>query len=317
MMRVVVIGVGLEGLIVSWVFRQHPHIEVWTIGRAPVGGHIEPRESIPHPMHSTSLAALLRELRVPASSFFPKNGILLRDKIHDYPHALKVMVPSERNRVFHDLRLKARLEPKKPNGELKQRTDRRLRLDVPDLTAALMRGSANRIVTIDDWALEPGALYFGKKQKIAYDFAVLTESLSFARSRVWFQVPDARAHARHTALVVPRNTRRYAPWDAVLTPYTPGMAIHQIAMSGHGFEATINGELHETRMLSDLNFLFADGYDLRSVHSNDGGTLQQLPRSVRWPDHVAALGAHAEWREGATLDQVVDGAYDLMRRWLR
>lgn len=317
MIRVVVIGLKIEGLLGSWVFRQHPHVDVRLVGEPPLGGLPSEREVLSSFDHTPGLGGVLNALRINYSSFQPRTGILLRDRVEKYPACFGWMHPEEIERVWCDVRAKARIPPKKPNGELKQRrVKRNLRLDEEELLKCLTEGIHDRVIRADAWHLEPGAVRVSGRH-LAYDFVVITEPLWRYGSRVWFSVPTVHAPVRTIAKLIPRNPQRYRRWDQVFTPYTASDAVYRISESGPGYTAEVNGEVDSSSLLGDLNFLFPDGYDLVRLQSDEQGAISPAHTRVRWPENVAALGAYAEWRQGAGLDAVIDGAYDLMRRWMK
>jgi hypothetical protein len=313
-LRVVVIGVGLEGLIASWVFRQHPHIDVWTIGDPPPGKRQDgPGTPL---VHSESMGNLLREVGVAHASYIPRDGVLLRGKISAYPDELRRLGHQQFERVWTDIRAKAMLPPAKPNGvargKRRLKKDRRLRCEFEELAAALTPG--RKMAATTRWRVNPGAVIVDGK-RISYDFLAMTAPLWSVRERVWFDVPEVSVAPLSLAMLVPREAGAYCKWDSVLTPYTPGQAIHRVCSWGAGYAAEACGTLDTASIVSDLNFLFPSGYDLQEVRRHRG-PLRPLEREPRWPENIAPVGALAEWRQ-ATLDEVLDRAYELLRRWTR
>lgn len=309
MIRTVVVGLGLEGLVAGWVFRQHPNIETWIVGayRRVEGVHAF--------THTESIGNLLRELDVPHASFSPRDGILLRGTIEPYPACFREMERDDATRVCTAWLEKAHLEAGRVNGELRRMRcakPRRIRCNLDEFACALNRGA--RIVRRNDWRLEPGALVIGP-HRIPYDFAVLTESVRVYRDRVWFKVPNTEATQLATAFVVPRDGARFRRWDRVLTPFTPGGALHTVRASENGCAVSFSGTCARDSFFSDLNFLFPDGYDLRALDRFEQPAATR-PR-LRTPENVAALGRDAEWLQSVEIDSVLDRSYDLMRRWLR
>ena len=117
-------------------------------------------------------------------------------------------------------------------------------------------------------------------------------------------------------MTIPRDPSRYRRWDSVLTPYTPGGAVYRVTAWGPGYAAEVRHELDTMRLISDLNFLFPAGYDLRDVRQYRGA-LRPLTSRIRWPENIAPLGELTEWRPDRTLDEALDRAYKLLRKWTR
>lgn len=311
MLRVVVLGSDIEGLLVSWTMRQHPGLDVWMIGKPPLGGNGD-SETLPTVVHTWSMRNLLDELGIAYASFKPRNGILLRGQIRPYPACLLSL--SDAESVWNHVRAKALLQPVRMNGQLKRRpTDRRLRCAYEELVEALAEGVQFRAAP--SWRLEPGRVTWAGGS-MDYDFAVLTGRLSECAGRTWFRLPSVESAPLTTISVVPRMPAIYRRWDRVLTPYTPDGAIHEINANGHAYNAESVGEHPQARMLSDLNFLFRDGYEIREV-TTDEAVIPYRDRTHQWPEHVQPLGSKAFWRPDITLDEVLDGAYELMRIWTR
>ncbi len=316
MIRTVVIGRGIEGLLASWVFKQHPHLDVWVIGSNTDDDVIDSGRTASFE-HTAGLREVLSELRVNYSSFVPRQGILLNGSIKKYPCHLRSLNAVQTQKVWCDWRLKSGMHPKKPNGELKRvRPKRRLRCDPAQVARHALRGLERRVVDTGAWSVGPGAVTFGQK-RLPYDFVVLTEPIWRFRSKVWFQMPSVPVPERTSVEIIPRNSQQYRRFDHVLTPYTPHDAIYQLRANGPGYLAEMNGEVTASALLGDLNFLFPEGYDLvRLQTDHDGSISTRLPR-VKWPENVAPLGSYAEWKENIGLEAVVNGAYDLMRRWIK
>lgn len=310
MIRVVVIGLDLEGLAASWAFRQHPQLEVWTVGHESLGGDCANLRPI---MHTESAGNLLREVRVPYASYGPRSGILLGGSVQRYPDALTTHL-EKAERIFNDWQRKAGLPITRLNGELKHRPrPRRLRCEHEELVNALTKGA--NIIETERWRLEPGTLLVDGRC-LDYDFAVLTAPLWECCSRVWFPLPNIETTMRTTAVVSGPKATRFRQWDRVLTPYTPECGVYEVTDHGGQYSAVLAGEGSIGVLLSDLNYLFPGGYSIDSIR-RERGRSTPLPKQTRWPENIASLGTRSEWRTALPLDIALDGAYVLMRKWLR
>lgn len=309
MIRVIIIGLGLEGLVTAWVFRQHPLLDVWNVGRVS-----DMPDRLPVLAHTESTVGLLNELRLNYASYAPRDGILIGGEVERYPHALRTHHDCA-TEIFHAWQAKAGIEPAPLNGELKRTASkRRLRCDIGDLVRVLCTDA--KVIACDDaWRLEPGTMH-SQDTKLDYDFAVITVPLWEARSRVWFRIPTASTAVRTVATVRARRGGKLRRWDRVLTPYTPGDSVYEVYDYGDCYETSIAGKGDAGSLLSDLNFLFPEGYGLSHIRQ-EPGRLARLDAQIRWPENIAPLGEFAEWRDGRGLEEVLDTAYDLMRRWLR
>jgi hypothetical protein len=314
-MRVAVIGLGLDGLIASWVLSQHPQFKVTVIGTPAPPTRLG---SLPIVVHTPSSGNLLRELGVPNSSFKPRNGVLLRGEIQPWPEVLRKVSSEEGQRLRLDMETKAgRLPPNtaKLPAKSKEPSPRRLRCDFEELSTELRR--TLNIVRVEDWRLLEDRVVCSPGRDVFYDAAIITAPLWDCRLRTYFDLPDGIATKRTVVLVAPHNAREYSAWDHVLTPYTPERCVYQVVAYGHGYAAEAAGSVAWNALLGDLNFLFPQGYEvLDSMHELHGEPYPLLTPAT-WPAKVAPLGRYTEWRSDITLDYVIDRSYDLLRRWAR
>jgi len=312
MIRVVVIGLRLESLIATWVLRQHPYFDVWLIAdKDPAtlctNGH-DRQCLVPH---TASMGNLLRALKVIYSTFTPQDGILLRGRIEEFPRGLSQLSREDAARVASDACAKAG-EPYL-NGKTPQRRPRRLRCASDELVRAL--SDRARVLTAPIWQLEPGAVIISGNRRFEYDFAIVTDPVWELCSRVWFEVPRVAPDERTIAQVTPRRLSPFRRWDVVLTPYTPADAAFRVTMRGNDLAIEMRGEVDTKVMLSDLNFLFPDGYALQTISIEEASPKKI--ETVRWPENIVPLGSLAEGRTARPLDEVLDGTYALMRKWTR
>lgn len=315
MMRIVVLGTGLDGLLAGWVLRQHPHLRVRIVGTAPIGSTTDAADQMLSTTHTISMGNLLRALEIDHSSFTPRDGIMLQGQVHRYPHHLRHLSQEGMLRVRHDCLIKARrilpsAFPQKFATPLRPK-ERRLRCMLDELVDALTRGADVR--RVPEWQATANAVDtpFGR---LDFDHLVVTAPLWECRDRLPFAMPPVLAVKRTTAYVVPRDTHVFARWDSVLTPYTPENAIHRVYSSGGRYVAEATGHVQPSALLGDLNFIFEAGYQIDEVRSGMPGDPAIGNPVAQWPENMTALGASATWNPSAKLDATLDGAYDLMRR---
>lgn len=308
MMRVVVIGQQIDALVTAWVLRQHPHLDVRLLSAQPLS--IGPADRYCFVPHTESMGNLFRALDITYSSFSPQDGLLLRGKVIDFPRHLSSLDAEDAERVFH-----AALSKAGSNGmtlasaiKQRQRKPRRIRCDMDDLIHALVASAGSNAIIASTWRLEPGAVVSGLRS-YEYDFAVLTDPIWALQGNVWFDLSGHETIEHAIATLVPRRLSPLRRWDVVLTPYTPADAAFRVTARGHAWAVEMRGVAGRAEMLSDINFLFPDGYALEAI----GVNRTCIPTEVRWPENVVPLGA-AEGKQVA-LDEVLDTAYELMRRF--
>lgn len=304
------IGLRLESLIAAWVLRQHPHFDVWLIAEKDpstlwTNGH-DRQCLVPH---TESIGNLFRELKVNHSQFTSQDGILIRGRIEEYPKALVDLPRDYAERIVRDAFSKAEMEQGKPL----KRKPRRLRCAADELVRALT--SKARVLVAPSWQLEPGAVFVSGNRRFEYDFAIVTDPVWSLKHRVWFELPTVEPRERTVARITPRRLSPFRRWDTVFTPYTPAGTASRVVMRGYDSQIEMRGKADSGAVLSDLNFLFPDGYALQSVAVDE--FAPRLLELAKWPENIVPLGPHAEGRAACTLDQVLDDAYSLMRKWTR
>lgn len=304
-MRVVVIGLGLDGLITGWVLRQHPLLDVAVVGQ---------RESYPlietDTPHTTSLGNFFRAIGLPHSSFQPKESLLLRGGLGPTHEMLARVARATAQRVLDDWRRKAGLSRAALNGEL-SRPKRRLRFDERELGEVLSCGAK---IIVGEYAVEPGRVHT-ERGKLEFDHLAVSDPFWLWARCAWFSRKADYAEVKQlSARVLPRPPSPFRAWDLVTTPYTPADAIYRVRPWG--------GELHcDSRpatvgeLLSDLNWLLPAGYELTEL-LEQVVAIDRAP-SLRWPEHVAPIGRSANPAQHRTLHDVLLEAYEHVRRLTR
>lgn len=125
-------------------------------------------------------------------------------------------------------------------------------------------------------------------------------------------VSDAMAVAL-TLVTVQAQRERYLRWDIVYTPHTPGDAIFRLYHGDSGYVCEFSGERNEDALISDLNFLFPEGWKIEAVTHGNGKLVSLQERPV-WPHKAWPLGRLAQWDELASLTRVIRDTQALLER---
>src|SRR6185503_11510861 len=191
-----------------------------------------------------------------------------------------------------------------------------LRCDLGAFVNALARRA---VLVADSMAgLAPGQVVGASERRFPFDYLVLTVPLWIVRRMAWFALPEALALKLNVVRVNPIGDP-YAKWDYVYTPYTPENLLHRLSPSDDGYQCEFNGEWIEgetnTKLTSDLNFLFPNGWALDAVKKGLNGHLLPLRGPAEWPANVRPLGRFAQWDSRATVDAVLDSSIRLAKDW--
>ncbi len=315
--NVLVIGGGLSGLLAAYVLRRRVSSLAIVEATKTLGGDFL-AGGLRYVHHTRNMEALLKRLKLPYSSYAVRGGLLLEGAVRPYPRCFEEMSPDRADRIRRDHYRKTRgLEPggelaKAMNDPANNKPRRALKCCLRDLVSGLargqevIRGSVTRAT--EKWVeLKSGARY-------GYDWLVYTIPLWCIKGLVDYPVPEALARRLNVVKIAPK-VDAYARWDYVYTPYTPHNHIHRISPDGGHYAVECNGRLNQADFVSDLNFLFADGWSLVSLRQDLKGHLLPLEQRVTWPVNTAALGRYATWDPRATADVTLDKAKALAKKW--
>jgi len=319
--KVVILGGGISGLIAHHAFQQHrgtAPAEMVIVEPGRLGGEFI-SGGLKYIHRTDGMVRMVSRMGLPFSSYRLNGGILLRGSVLPYPQALNKMPSEEAARVQRDhysktrrtqpgaFTKKAMNDPTSSKARHAIRTDFESLVDQLSKGARIIRGEAVE-VTKSRVRVEPGGWF-------QYDAMIVTIPMWILKRICPWYLPEGFAMKLNIAWVVPERDR-YASWDFVYTPYTPADYIHRFSPAGLGYMVEANGELDNTKMESDLQFIFQDGYYIKQIRVGMKGHLLPLPSQPQWPDNVAPLGRFAQWDPRATADTVLDGAEALARRWL-
>jgi hypothetical protein len=309
-----VLGGGLAGLIAADALRKRgANVTIIETQRADNDLFFGSRRFY----RTKGMVDLLERFELPYSDFIVRGGIMLRGFVWPYPMAFKGMSAEQAERVNQDHFAKALQTSSGEwgstamNREPGTRSRRALRCHVGDLAKALSQGVRHVRGTVKK--LDMNSIVVGT-ERVPYDFAVVTLPLWELVGRATWHIPEATALRLNVAFVVPRRDR-FAKWDFVFTPYTPGESIFRVAPIGSGYACEFNGTVEVDRLISDLNFIFPDGFTLAGLKVGLNGHLFPLSERPDWPENVAPIGRVAQWQQ-MTIDDVVKSATKVADRWL-
>lgn len=307
--RVLILGFGLDALVVAWVLRRNPNYRVAVMGSGPIGH----RDVTPLPvLHSRAFARFLVELEIEKSSYQPVDGISLRGEVLEWPTALVEMPDPWARRVHADyLRKLSRLPVDLRDDFPRELPPRRLRFHPQDLADALTREL--EVIRDDAVAIYPQHV---RGLRCSHPFDKLVVTLPpWSMPPAFFRAPEAIVSRRHM-FFVHAHERGLRRWDTVRAPYTPGRAAVRWQPFDSGFLVEVTGRFDERAARLDVGFFFNDARIEKGWLDLPGApTFLDAPRL---PDRVAFVGQYAEpgaYGEPQTLDGVFDRSWALLKGW--
>ncbi len=317
----VIVGGGVSGLVASYVFQKYGKKSVILEPREPGGDFLLGGLKY---IHATdAMGQMFDDLELPWSCYNINGGIMLRGVVQPYPKCFTQMEEDEARRIQADhFRKTRRTEPgkfgsKAMNDPAAARASRRaIRCDFKDMVEKLVDRAVVSKVGIQAIDSKRNAVHLTNNEWVEYDKLILTIPLWVIRQMCDFYVPQGMAMSLNLIQITPRRDR-YARWDYVYTPYTPGDAIHRFSPHGAGYTVEVNGEWNrqEHAAMDDLGFIFGDGFVVEEVKSGAKGHLLELQERPAWPNNVFPLGRFAKWDPRATTDATLDDAHKLAKGW--
>jgi hypothetical protein len=317
MKNVLIIGGGISGLIASYVFKQNRSLNVKIMEPGQPGGEFT-AGGLKYIHRTDAMAAMLSDLGMVFSNYPIHGGILLHGAVEPYPKVFSEMPKDRADRIrFDHYRKTRRHEPdefasKAMNDPEDVEPRRAIRCDFQAMISEL--AGRCEFIKARLGRIEPQFVLSDQGDKFWYDYLVLTIPLWVIKSVAHFSVPEGHAMRLNVANVQVRKDP-YAKWDYVYTPYTPANAIHRISPNDGGYSCEVNGELDKTALISDLNFIFKDGWYTLNVREGLKGHLLPLAERPDWPENVAPLGRFAKWDPRSTADVVLDDAAEIAKQW--
>jgi len=320
MKKVIVVGGGISGLVASYVFNQFYDIEVTVFEPNKLGGEFS-SGGLKYLHKSNLIRSMLGELGLAYSNFTIKGGIHLQGEVKDYRKHMQKVGRKAFERIQHDHYVKTRkMEPsefstKCMNDPFSGNTKKGMRCDLNALIEELGKRANINNSAIATFSLDAGIAINTNAVTFDFDYLVFTIPLWIIKKIGHFEhFPDSTAMALHLINVKPVGNP-YVRWDYVYTPYTPGNSIHRLSYVDGFYSCEVSGEMNESGVYSDLNFLFPNGFEILEWKRNMKGHLLPLAEPPQWPERVAPLGRFASWNPRATVDVVMEQAYDLAKHW--
>lgn len=314
--RVVIVGGGISGLLINYVMSKCSDVECTLLEPGPLGGEFL-SGGLKYIHRTDEFANMLDELDIVWSDYAVRGGIMLHGNVEHYPRHLQTMDKSRADRIRYDhFKKTRRIEPgtfgAKAMNDPESDRAKAIRCDFQELISklgALANVKASRLDRIEPKFVTSngGATYW-------YDYLFLTIPLWVIQSAAYFQVPSAAALRLNICQVEPLKDH-YSKWDYVYTPYTPADAIHRISSHEGGYSCEVNGQFDLTSFLSDLSFLFPEGWTIKALKEGLKGHLLPLPSPLALPGNIATIGRFASWDPRSTSDVVLSEAQTAAKNW--
>ncbi len=274
---------------------------------------------------SKGFCQILTELGITFSNYRIKSGILLRDQIHPFPHALRLFGKDAGSIIRADLYSKTRLircetAPHKLSLDLELASTKvGLHFVWAEFIDSILEGlsiNRKRVKT-----LRTNSVVFEDGSHETFDLCLVTAPLWRCQDLCEWPLPHACAVALNTA-VVDSNSDQEAKehlsgWDYVWTPYTPDATVHRVFQVNGEYHAQFSGawaaEQEHPTLIGDLNYLFPAGWAPTNAFRGEAGFLCPLSEKPIWPKSVRPLGRLAQWDGKATISNTVDEVSRILR----
>jgi hypothetical protein len=316
MKKIIIIGGGISGLICATVFsRRGANVTVYEPNK--IGGEFL-TGGLKYIQQTSIMEKFLDSVGVVWGDYNIKGGILLRGEVRKYPQFLKKLDKGDAIRVCGDhYRKTRRMEPgsfgsQAMNDPANSKSKKAIRCDFEELISVLSNNC--KIVKSSLVAVVGNKAFFDNSTKVDFDYMVLTIPLWIIKRVTNYEIPDSVAMKLNIAIIECVRDH-YAKWDYVYTPYTPADCIHRLSPDEGNYAVEANGDLDDESLHSDLNFLFKDGWYMKSLRENLKGHLLPLDGEIKVPNNVALVGRFAAWEPRMTVDVTLERAISLSKRW--
>lgn len=316
MKRILIVGGGISGLLSNYVLSKLPGVTCQLLEPGKLGGEFT-SGGLKYIHRTDAFVSMLDELGVTWSDYSIRGGIMLHGAVEPYPKIFQTLGKDRADRIRYDHYKKTRRQEPSTFGaramnDPEADKSKALRCDFQDLIdklGTLANVKAARLDRIEQKFITSngGVTYW-------YDYLVSTIPLWVLNQAAYFQTPTCAA-LRLNVVNVDVLEDTYSKWDYVYTPYTPGNAIHRISSHEGGYSCEVNGELDQAAMVSDLNFMFPDGWTIKSLKEGLKGHLLPLSSPLELPPNVAAIGRFAKWDPRATADVVLSDVLEQAKTW--
>jgi len=318
----IIIGNNIEALFASYVLAEHGErsviIESGDIGKDFLS------DGIKYLFKNDKVIEIFYDLDVPYSEYMMRGGILLRDEIHNYPQILDNLSMVEIRRIQYDHFRKTRKTCPSSFGRTLMndpgmiKTIRcAIKCDFDQLISSLINDSSIIRRNVEKIHSKSSCVELDHGNLFQYKRLILTEPLWKIKQRSDFYVPVGMAMSLNLIHVIPFSSSRFSKWDYVYTTYTPDDAIYRISSSSIGCVAEANGDWEDIKynVLSDLAFLFPEGFHIEKQTTNLKGYLLDSQEKIEWPDNVFPLGKFAQWNSSVSLSDTLLQMYKYTKEW--
>lgn len=322
MKRVIVIGNGVTGLTAAYILKCQGgrNVDIKVIGSGENGGDFL-NCGVKYIRLDHRIVSLFEDLNLQHSNYSIKGGVWLRGSVHPYPICFKNVDKDEVNRIKEDYYRKSRLlEPgryalKAFNDPESNRPPRAIRTDFEILVKKLSQVS--RIIKQKAMCVTDFFVFTKEGGRYQYDYLVFAIPLWEIRKCYTGADVSTGTAVKMNSVILGAYGGTYEEWDFVLTPYTPANSVYKIVCRSESeYSIESSGNFCKSRVFSDINFLFRDGWFIKDIHLNLKGYMLPFEKErIRWPENVAPLGRYAVWDNRVTLDSILKETLKLSKRW--
>jgi len=315
MKKIIVIGNNIDSLLCSYVFKQYEGVEIKIIGNQYYDDFLN--NGLEYVRKTKEVIRLFEKYDLESSVYTVKAGIMLKGLIEPFNQSLKKLSKNEIKRLKTDYYRKTRLiEPdeigiKKSFSDFEIIDNRVIRTDYTYLINKLASDSNfifdETVVRIDkDFVITD-------RNKYKYDYAICVLPLWESEKIVNFKINNSMSVIKNI-IHLEAEEKKFFQYDVVYTPYTPSNCVYKIT-SLDDFVIEFSGAFNSGRILSDINFLFGDGWCINSVSSNYSGYMLPVENKTEWPFNIIPVGKFAKWESKINFDSTLDELFEVANRW--
>lgn len=316
---ILIVGGGPAGLIAAWAAEPYP-CKVGILEPGRLGGSLLAPGGLRYLKSTDGTTDMLETLDVGFEEFRVKGGLHYHGSVLRYPDCLSSIKDPRKVQEDH-WRKTRRTHPSSSTYDAmnapKRGSQKALKCDPLEFVEAISDGV--HVAKAGLKSISPGKALTTTGVVVPYDYVIFTTPLwTLPEFGAWWKVPEAHAVRLNVVTVELQRHDPYALWDYVYTPYTPEDAVHRISPYRSGYMVEWNGlgDLVNSRVMGDLNWLFPGGYVVTGGRGGLNGHLLPLMGETHSPpENVAMLGRFAQWNSRATMDVVLEDAKALMDKW--
>lgn len=333
---IVIVGNGIDALLCGYILMKNKSINLKMLKC----GLDNLYNDFFYIKRTDNMKKIFEETNIPYSVSSIRRGILLKEKKEEYPSVFENFKKQEivglKNYYYRKTRLK---EPSNndfkdafsdaPGQHGRKTFNTNRELFSFSLINLLRKMNGRRNIKFsddyksDDFEFINSRLVRIKKNEIElfngrnlkYDFLFVFEPLWKLKNKIYFDIPNSCVVRKNILSVMPIR-EKYCEYDIVYTPYTPYNTIYRFYFNSGAYLVEFNGFLDNDKkadVLSDLNFLFPDGWCLDRELIQCNGHLIPLKRKINWPENIFPVGKYSRWDQKTTLDQVCDITFELLK----